>query len=183
MFGTSSVLRRRLSKGHRPFRHLPPIKFLYLRYLWLCAFRIAPPIPIRASAQRFWSIFSERPRPLNHLHRRALERIPDALFWWQLTFCCTSFPLPKLRRPLVAHIRRDAFVWSKICRRDCSLFSLKGSDLCFATSGAQGRALFPRSPSGKIALTPYKQAICIYQHDKKNYLVQYGVSANQGEWN
>jgi hypothetical protein len=79
-FGTSSVVRWRLSKGHRPFRYLPPIKFLYLRYLWLCAFRIASPIPIRAPAQRFWSIFSERPRPLNHLHRRALERIPDALF-------------------------------------------------------------------------------------------------------
>jgi hypothetical protein len=72
--GTPSVVRRRLSKRHRPFRYLAPIKFLYLRYLRHCALHLAPRFRSERPRGGSGRFFSECPRLLNHLHRRALDR-------------------------------------------------------------------------------------------------------------
>lgn len=142
-----------------------------------------PPIPIRAPAQKFWSFFSECPRPLNHLHRRALDRIPELSILVAIGALLHFFRATETAPSPSRAYQTDAFAWSKICRRDSSSFSLKRSDLCFATCSARGRALCPQSRSGKIALTLYKQAIFSTSIRSRKPLVQHGIGAKQGRSN
>ena len=146
-WSTPSVVRRRLSKRHRPLRYLAPIKFLYLQYLRHCAPHLAPRFRSERPRRGSGRFFSECPRPLNHLHRRALDRRAgiSILVGTINVLLHFLFPLPNLRRPQ-SHISVAMHSSGQICRRNSSLFSFKGSDLCFATCGARGEELVPAEP-------------------------------------
>jgi hypothetical protein len=83
------------------------------------------------------------PAPIKYIYPQHLR------YSWHraLHFAHDSDPSARAEVPVVSSgCRRPR---SKICRRYSSLFSLEGSDLCFATCGARGRILCPRSPSGR----------------------------------
>ena len=150
-------MRWRLSKGHRPFRYLAPIKLLYPprhpRFFWHCALHLAPRFRSERPRRGSGRFFSKCPRPLNDLHRRALDRIPElailVILVAQLTFCCTSFPLPKLRRPPVAHIQTRCIRPVKDMRAKQFFIFARGVRFVLCNMQGPGKSLCPQSPSGR----------------------------------